>query len=201
MAGKKETSSRRIPEDKAATPEEIASAIELLTDVQSERVEQYAHAKVRGLGRRAQGKSGQDLMQEAMMLTLSGDRRWNKSVTFPAHLLGVIRSTAWNWGKKFDEDEARLESELVTQDCEGNEQNPFLNAPSTHPSPERITVVNDLLDRVQPLLKDDQLASQVFEGLRGGLTGPDIQEILGIAQDEFDAKVKKIYRRARSVIM
>jgi hypothetical protein len=200
MAGKKDASSRRVPEEKAASDEEIRAAIESLTEAQTERLERYAHSKINGLGRKALGRNGEDLLQHAITLTLGGDRRWNKSVSFEAHLLGAMRSTASSWAKTFDEDEAKLESELITQDCEGNERNPFQDTPSHQPNPEQLAMVNDLLDRVQPLLGDDARAVQVFDGIRGGLNGPDIQEILGISQAEFDATMKKIYRKARSDI-
>lgn len=196
--GKKSTAPGKIPEEKVASEEEIRAAIESLTDAQTGRLEGYARARIRSLGRKARGRDGEDLLGEVMTLTIEGTRRWNKSVTFEGHLIGAMRSTVSNWAKQFNEDEPFLESELITQDADGNDRNPYRSAPRSNV--EEGTPVRDLLDRIPPLLNDDPLAAQVFDGLREQLTGPEIQEILGITQAEYDGKMKKIRRRARPLL-
>jgi hypothetical protein len=93
---KKEKASRRIPEEKAATLDEVRAAIENLMPEQLLRLKKYARQRIRGLGRASMGRDHKDLLQEAITATLDPDRRrWNKgAVDFVGHLIGAMRSIA-----------------------------------------------------------------------------------------------------------
>lgn len=200
MVMKKNTSPRRVPEEKAASAEEVRAAIEGLSVAQLVRFKRYAEWKIKGLGRRGLGRGHVDLLQEAITSTLAGDRHWNKTVDFSRHLLGAMSSIASNWAKKVDPAEARLESELIHQNAEGKEVNPLVSVPAPDPSPERQVSVKQQFEEIEKLLAGDQVAKEVFGGLRARMTGPEIQEALGISKTEFETTVKRIYRRARAIL-
>jgi len=200
MVMKKNASPRRVTEEKAASAEEVRAAIDGLSEAQLIRFRRYADRKIKGLGRRGLGRDHMDLLQEAITSTLAGDRHWNKTVDFSQHLLGAMRSIASNWAKKVDLAEARLESELIYQNGEGEEVNPLASVPALNPSPERQASVKQQFEEIQKLLAGDQVALDVFGGLRAEMTGADIQGALGISKTEYETTVKRIYRRARVIL-
>src|ERR1043165_7035542 len=102
--------SRRVPEESAATREEVVAAVEALTHHEYLRLEQDARWRIRGRGRAARGRDWEELLREAISATYEGNRRWNKElVDFSRHLIGVMRSTSSHWREQFDPDEALLE--------------------------------------------------------------------------------------------
>ena len=83
---------RRIPEEKAATREEIVAAVDTLTPKELSRLRGFAKWRVAGMGRAAQGQDWEDLLRKAVAATYEGSRRWNKdSVPCLQHLLGAMR--------------------------------------------------------------------------------------------------------------
>lgn len=203
MTEKSATPSRRVPPEKAATLNEILMAIELLSEIQFVRLEKYAAFKIKGLGRTALGRDAKDLLQQAITDTLDEDiRRWNKSVDFERHLKGAIRSIASKWRNQSDEDEqeVRLESEILRTNSDGQLDNPMLAARSTDPSPERQLDVRQQLEGLRQLLDGDVVALDVFDGLRGRMTGPEIQEALGLTQTQYETVMRRIYRKARVTV-
>src|SRR5437763_7081265 len=112
--------SRRVPEERAATREEVVAAVEALTRHEYLRLEQYARWRIRGIGRAARGRDWEELLREAISATYEGSRHWNKeSVDFPGHLIGVMRSISSHWRDQFNPDEAFLESEVIRVTPEG----------------------------------------------------------------------------------
>lgn len=200
MVMKRSVSPRRVPEEKAASADEVRAAIDGLSEAQLVRFKRYAERKIKGLGRRSLGRDHMDLLQEAITSTLAGDRRWNKTVDFSQHLFGAMRSIANNWAKKADPGETRLESELIHQNAEGEELNPLASAPAPDPSPEQQVSVKQQFEKIAKLLAGDQVALEVFGGLRAEMTGADIQEALGISKREYETTVKRIYRKARAIL-
>ena len=191
--------SRRVPEEKAASEEEVVAAMEALTPEDLRRLRGYARRMAASLGRKSLGRSGEDLLQEVMGDTLSRDRRWNKeAVDFLGHLFGAVRSKTWAWRKQFDEDEPYLESEVVRTYPDGREVNPVLNATSPALDARRVTKARDRLDHIEALLAGRPLAVLIVAGLRDKMTGPEIQEELGISRTEFETEMKWVRRTVRA---
>jgi hypothetical protein len=191
--------SRRVPEDKAASEEEIAAAIEALTKKELHRLKQYSLWRIWVLGRRALGRSHDDLLQEAITATLAGDRRWNKeSVDFVGHLTGAIRSISWKWGQQFDADEPYLESEVVRTSPEGKETNPMLNATSPAMDARRVTAAKDNLEHVEKLVNERSLAALILAGMCDKMTGPEIKEELEISQTQLETEMRWVRRTLRA---
>lgn len=189
------TASRRVPEEKAASEDEIVAAIEALTDDKLRRLRQYARSRISILKRKALGRSHADLLQEAITDTLSGDRRWNKdAVNFPGHLTGAMRSISWKWGKQFDSDEPYLESEVVRTSPDGKETNPMLNATSPALDARRVTAAKEDLEHVEKLVNDRPLAALIVAGMCDKMTGPDIKEELEISQTQLETEMRWVRR-------
>lgn len=183
-----------------ATEEEVIAALEALTERQLKALKQYARWRIRGLGRASLGRNYEDLLQEAVTATLAGDRRWNKSLgDFFGHLVWAMRSISSNWRRKFDEDEAYLESEVVRTTPEGKESNPMHEVASPAQDGRRVSAARDQVGHVERLVSDSgrSLASLVIDGWREGLTGPEIKEALGISQKELETEIRWLRRTAR----
>src|SRR5438093_969586 len=144
--------SRRIPEEKAASPVDIEAAIDGLTEVQLSRLEKFALFRVRGLGRKAVGRSARDLLQAALTATASRDRRWNpEAVDFVRHLEGAMRSISNHWKEQFDPAEPRLESEVIRRNSEGEKHNPMLEVPSAEVNAERALAARQEVDEIKKM--------------------------------------------------
>src|SRR5580704_7492227 len=109
-----------------ATRGEIDQAIEALTPADTERIDQSARNRIYAIGRAANGRSHDDLTQEAFARILDGTRHWYKDngVGFSDWLVGAIYSIASEWAghrkrNKKQPDYALLESVLSKTDDDG----------------------------------------------------------------------------------
>jgi DNA-directed RNA polymerase specialized sigma24 family protein len=196
-----ENTSRRIPEDKAASPDEIYTAIDALTDQDTGRLLQYARWRVRALGRKSRGQDHEDLLQEAITATLNDNRRWNKeSVSFFNHLIGVMRSISNHWGEKFAPNEAYLASEVIISSSTGEEIDPMLEAVSPAPDVEDEAVARDEVTHIEKLVAERPLAWLIMDGLVDRMTGPEIQKALEITQTQYETELKWLRRNVRAYL-
>jgi hypothetical protein len=187
-----------------ATRDDVERAVESLSSADESRLAQYARYKIRGLGRRAMGRTDKDLRGEAIKSTwigaVEGDegRRWKKNtVPFVQHLIGAMRSIASHWKLAYDEDEAYLDSEVAVETDEGEVLGPVENAPSGAPSQERDLIAKETLNFVYRMFHDDDEAALVIEGIKEGWSGPEIVGQLGLSQKQYDAAIKRIRYRVR----
>jgi hypothetical protein len=191
--------SRRVPEESAATRDEVVTAIEALTRHEHLRLEQYARWRIRGLGRAARNDDWEELLREAIVATYEGTRRWNKeSVDFSRHLIGVMRSISSHWRERFDPDEALLESEVTRVSPEGKESNPMLNVASPAADPEHALETKEEVERVERIASKSPLAWLIMDGLRGGMTGPEIRQALEVSQKDYETAYKWLRRNVRA---
>jgi len=185
--------SRRVPDEKAASQDEIQAAINSLTSAELLRLKGFAHFKIRGLRQASQGRDWEDLLQEACTATLSGDRRWNKSVSFERYLIDAMRSISYAWRKKFERDEVSFVPEM-RQTAGGEEQSILLSIPSTVPGVERVSISKQELESIEQLFNKDPLVLEIIGGLRSEMTGPEIQEALGITQTDYETALRRMRR-------
>ncbi len=196
---RKDNASRRVPEKKAATEEEIEAAIEDLTDEELLRLRQYARSRINALKRRALGRDDADLLQQAITDTLSGERRWNKeAVDFSGHLTGAMRSIAWKWRKQFNADEPYLESEVVRTTPEGKETNPMLNATSPALDARRVEAARAELEHVEKLVSVREVAALLVAGMCDKMTGHEIKEEFDISQKQLETEMRWVRRTLRA---
>ncbi|PYN91738.1 MAG: hypothetical protein DMD89_29920 [Candidatus Rokuibacteriota bacterium] len=139
-----------MPEERAATPDEVRAALDALGEADLVRLEKFARYRIRGLGRKAEGRDHDDLLGEAIRDTLDPEkRRWNKDVSFVRHLVGAMRSISSHWREQFDENEPLLESELLQTTDEGEVLSPLDVVGSGAPGAERILAAKEELERIE----------------------------------------------------
>src|SRR6266853_2172417 len=173
---------------------EVDRAIEVLTSSELLRLQQYADFRVRGLGRAARGRTGEDLLGEALLRTLVGaeatqkGRHWNRDVDFVMHLTGAMQSISSSWKRQFTDREAYLISELPIHDAEGQEHSPLDNVASAHAAADQLLVEKDEKDQILTIFKDDPEATQMLLGLLHGLKKNE----LGLDKKKCAATEKRI---------
>jgi CheY-like chemotaxis protein len=181
---------------------EVDRAIEALTVSDLLRLQRFANFRVRGLGRAARGRTGEDLLGEALLRTLIGveatreGRHWNKNVDFVQHLKRAMESISSSWKRQFKEKEAYLISELPIHDAEGQEHSPLDDAVSGHAAADQLLIEKDEEERVLTIFKDDPEATQVLLGLLHGLKKNEIDlDKKKYAATEKRIRVKLLCRR------
>lgn len=192
--------SRRVPEAKAATEEEVVAAIEGLSEPALVRLEKFARLRIAGLGRASCGRDHEDLLSEAVTRTLAGNRRWNRDVTFVQHMLGVIRSISSHWREQFDQDdEPWLEADLTSGDDSAAMATPLQRASAPGPVIDDELVTKQALDQIQQMFSGDKVISDIIDGLDAELSGPEIQTVLGLTEKEYRTKMRQIRRKTKPI--
>jgi len=176
---------------------EVDRMLEMLTTAELLKLQRFADFRVRGLGRAADGRTGKDLLGEAVVRTLTGaedtqkGRHWNKNVDFVQHLAGAIRSISNCW-KRHCKEEVYLVSELVIHDVEGQEYSPLDNLASEQVAADQCLIEKDEESRVLATFKDDSDATHVLQGLLNGLKKHEIMLRYGLGEKQYAAVVKRI---------
>ncbi len=190
---------------------EVDRAIEALTSSEVVRLQKFADFRVRGLGRGARGRTGTDLLGEAVLRTLIGaedtqrGRHWKEGIDFELHLKETMRSISDSWRRQFKgavqrkEPEAYLIPALPVYDAEGQEHSPLDNVPqensltsSAHEAADQLLIEKDDEDLVLTIFKDDPEATQVLRGLMDGLKKNEIMPRYGLGEKKYAAAVKRI---------
>jgi hypothetical protein len=194
--------------DVVATEAEVEAAIRALTAPQLLRLEKYARWRVRTLGSsKSGGQNHVDLLGEAVMATLDPERRaWKKGkVDFVWHLRSTMKSLSSHWGhKKRGEIAASL---LEREDEDGQVSSVLDAAATTDPSPdetlesaEEFEWKKRAVEAIEKMFEGDKIVSEVVEGIKAGMTGPEIREVLGLSQTEYETAMKRLRRRVRKEI-
>ena len=171
-----------------APVEELRAAIEYLTT--EDRIRLLVVARVFDPHRY------EDLLQEAIVRTLSGERKWKDGITLYWHLHQTMRSIAWAWYKKLDENLV-LESQCGVNDREAAW---LANAEAATPDPERQAAARLTLERVLENCGSDPLVLGILMGKLQGKTGPEIREELSLSEQDFSAAAQRLRRSARAVV-
>jgi DNA-directed RNA polymerase specialized sigma24 family protein len=199
----KEKLSRKVPEEKAATAEQVEAALEDLYKKPAEllKLRDFARFRIRGLGRAAMGRNEQDLLQEAVTSTLAGARRWNKTaVDLTGHLLGAMKSISSHWGEKFKPEEPYLRSEITIVPSVEEAEDPIEAHPSQGPNPEQILTAKQQFEELERIFADDYLVLLIMDARREGMTGPETQQALGISQTEYETAMKRLRLKVRTFL-
>lgn len=191
--------SRRIPIEKAASLDEIEAAITTLTPEQLTALMAFANWRVRGLGYKKAGRDGSDLLQEAITSICSGIRRWDRDkVNFLNLLKGAVRSISDNWRRATDDDEARLETDVVRVSSSGQEINPMLQVTTPALDGRRHQKAKQDLEFIENLLVQRETAALIFMASWDGLSGPEIRAELNLSIREYETEVRWIRRTVKA---
>jgi len=184
MATKKKTA-----DEEYATDAEVEAAIGALSDADNVRLAKVASFRARALAGLGLGISGDDLLQEAIIRTLTSDRRWRKSVTFVKHLIATVGSIA---NHAPDELKEGVVVPATSEDSKGL----LDGAPafSRMADAERVAAANEQLKKIEKLFEDDDEVSLVLADLAKGMTGPEIQADLNLTPTDFETIMTRLRR-------
>jgi CheY-like chemotaxis protein len=177
---------------------EVDRAIEALTPSELLRLQQFAGYRVQGLGQAALGRTGEDLLSEALLRTLIGaedtqnGRHWNKEVDFAWHLKGAMRSISTSWRRQFTEKEACVMLELPVLNAELQNHSLLENLASREPAADQRLIEKDEEERMFTIFKDDPEATEVLQGLLDGLKKNEIKPRYSLGERQYAAAVKRI---------
>jgi len=187
-----------LPSDSFHDRDAVEQAILALSEAELLRLRKFAIWRIRGLGRKARGRTHEDLMGEATTSILDGTRPWRKSIAFYVHLRGCIRSISNAWSQKNDID-MWFASELASSEGESKagRVRPALEAVRDGgPDPEHRAHVRLQLERVHRLFPCGTTDRQIIDCWANGQTHAEAQAELGLSKNLYDAAVKRIRRTA-----
>lgn len=187
---------RRVPEEAAATPGEMAAAIEALTPGDWARVKRFADYRIWRLGPKADSRTGDDLTQTALTDLMADTRRWNKSkVGFVMLLTGAMKSISSNWARSYKQEETPvLEADLRRENEEGKIFSPLENVQEQTPNPAKRLRDKQTLDLIEDLFKDDEKAQMVLTAWQEGYDPAGVRDLWTLSPNEYNAIVRKIRR-------
>ena len=196
------------PEPEPATAADIEQALKVLTLEDSERIRQYAANRVQRIGRAANGRSQDDLMQEALFRMLDGRRAWDRRISFTQTFMGIIRSIASEWAghrKRNDglPEYAHLEADLTKTSDEGKDVSPFDGLAEPNPTAEdaliQTAVASEreaenkaLVQEIEAAFASDDKAGILILGFEDGMDGPSTRAAFGISEQEFKTTMRRL---------
>ncbi len=188
---------RQVPEDRAATPDEIQAAIDALSKTDWYRLREFADYHAFPLGESAGDHPGEDLLNEAFSRLLAQSRKWDKSkVGFMSFLYGAMKSIANSWLRKKDSptEAPALASSLVVESEQGEPSDPAEEFQSAAISVAEMLVYKETLDRIATLFAGDQEVQMFLEAAREGYDPPGIRQLWGWSQNQYNAIVVRMRR-------
>lgn len=173
-----------------ATEAEIEAAISALTLAELEKLGNFAEFYARTLAARGAGVSGDDLIQEAIVRTCTGERHWPTSIRFISYLLATVRSIANAAAKKMKDEQ------LTTLDPSEDEISDELASKLAPDLGHQARVLAET-ERIEQWFADDERVRLLIEGLKDGMSGPEIQVWLKLTRTEYETAMKRLRRGAR----
>lgn len=165
------------------SPEELRSFIETMPDQDFARLTAVAAR----LARTADWATPEDLLQSAFLAALSGDRKCPADVKPQSFLMGAMRSILDN--------ERGKDSWADVTDLEDDQhQHLVVNLETPERLQERLDSILELKDALSKQFGGDDRAYFVFECRMEGLSRPDIRDLLGMPQTEFESFERRLRR-------
>ncbi len=182
--------------DRVASGPEIESAINGLTDHDSRRLLRFAAFRWRAIGRQAAGMSPEDLIAEAFLRVLKGNRRWKpERCSFLLFLKGCVRSISSHLrdGRPGD-----LLDDPHTNQADEDSMETFERLPASS-SPDREAEAQSLDAMVREKFGDDAEVELIYECLLQDLRPARIRDSLGLTKLQYNAAVKRLRRGVLSL--
>jgi hypothetical protein len=156
----------------------ILQAIENLTATELAQLERFARYR---MATDPLGRTGDDLLHEAITSTLAGDRSWNRNFGFVAHLFLAMRSISSHWRKQAH--------------CRCHERDDIERA-----DPERIAQAREVLEELTKDFANDPDVLHVLEAYRLGLTSAEGQQTYSLSRLDYRAAAKRLQRAAAKLL-
>ncbi|MGE5736729.1 MAG: response regulator, partial [Acidobacteriota bacterium] len=182
----------------------VSQAIENLTAAELLRLQKFADWRIRGVGRAALGRTGEDLLGEALLSTLIGaeraneGRHWNQQIDFVTYLAGAMRSISTGWARKFDESEAYLASEVIAYDAQERERSPLDTVASSEPTADQYLLAREESDRILSRFEECPAATQVVRSMLQGKRKNHIMQECGLTENQYKAILRRIRMKLSS---
>lgn len=186
-----------------ASTEEVQAALRQLSPADEKKLAMIAavlcERRIEGTSEGWQGPD--DLLQEAIVRTLAGDKRWRRSVSMVKHLDRAMENISGHAA-------ARHEKAPVLSGLEGelDEGETRLRRPrraGPHPFDSAVdygAAVKDDLVAARRLFAADQEALRLLESQSEGRTESEIQQLFGIGKTQYDTITKRIRRRLARIV-
>jgi hypothetical protein len=139
----------------------------------------------------------EDLLQEAILRTLSGKRIWRDGIPIFWHLYGTMKSIASDWAKKHDENLV-LESQFPQ---EGEYPSLLSTVAAPTPNPERQTIARLTVGAIAESCGPDPVVLALLEKKLIGKTETEIREELKLSHQDFSAAAQRLRRSARRAVL
>jgi DNA-directed RNA polymerase specialized sigma24 family protein len=141
----------------------------------------------------------EDLLYEALVQLMSGERRWPAGLDPLQILTMVMRSIASNARTKRDYE---LAADLVPAEVDGEAVVDSIAAlgarASTALTPERCHDGQSELQEVENLVRGDEALELLLEAWADGLRGREVMDALGWDSKTYDANRKRLERRLKT---
>ncbi len=194
---------RRVLKEAAATPAEIAAAIEALTPAQVAKLKRFAENRIWKLGPKAGEKTQDDLFQIAVDSLLDDTRRWDKTkVDLFGFLRAAMRSISSNWAKSYVEEETPvLEADLRKTNKEGHIYSPLDVTSDGRADPEELLIAEEkrrrdqeMLKQIEHIFKDDGEAQMMLTAIDDGYDPAGTRELWGWSQNDYNSIIRRVRR-------
>ncbi len=165
------------------SPEELRSLIETMSDQNLARLTAVAAR----LARTADWTTPQDLLHSAYLAAISGDRKCPVGVNPLTFLMGAMRSILDN--------ERGKDRRADTTDLEDDQhQDLVVNLETPERMRERLDSILELKHAITKEFGEDDRPFMVFEGRMEGMSRPEIRDMLGMQQTEFESLERRLRR-------
>lgn len=196
---------RRIPEEKAATHEELTAAINGITENERRKLNKAAAYRMRGLGPAAMNRDFQDLFNETVLSFFKPDgRKWNKDeIDIVRTLNEAMRSVASNWLQEYKRNAAIQTPLTIGRDDDPAEV--LGNIPDSGESIQDRLETDELhaamkvqLDEINEIVEAREKAALIIMALSDGLDGPQIRAELELTVQQHETEMLWIRRKLRA---
>ena len=175
---------------------EVRRAIAALTVEHKLRLKRAAAFWIQVRGLAIRNRSADELLNEALFLTLIGaedtrrGRHFNGNVHLVRYLKEAMRSISTNW-KRQSEREADLR-QFPTHDAEGREQSPLHHVKSREVAADRDLIAKEEVARIFTICEHIPDATQVLQGWYADLKPNEIRQKYGLDETRFASAKKRI---------
>jgi DNA-directed RNA polymerase specialized sigma24 family protein len=182
-------SRRATPSEEYATDAEVEAAVRALAPADGVRLAKIARFRALALAGLGIGMSGEDLLQDTILCTLDGRKRWRKSVKFVTHLIRAIQNIA---SHAREAQAGRTMVMVAVAEPDGPSDGVVV---ASHASDaERLAAVGEQFALIEKTFEGDDEVGLVVECMARGMNGPEVQRDLNITQTEYETIMKRLRR-------
>lgn len=187
------------PEPAKSPPEtlsDIESAIRALSKADLNRLSIYARwlFNYSSISSRLEFQAPDELINEAIVRTLLGKRRWTTTKPLVDHLMGVMKSCVFHAANSARARTERFDrTDMVEEGTREYASEGLENAVLETESDAECAAV---LDELAEHFSSDNDAAAVLEGWKAGFSGPDIMDLHSLTRNNLESAAKRIRRYA-----